>query len=571
MYNNKLLIKHGIEKIKIGLNRTGLKVVESAGNQIRFQTSDKNIDLTVDKTKIYITKFGGIKQDFEIFLKEIGKLEIFVERLPEVFNNSDDDEEEDKFFEAVSSYTDSNLENVLTSGENIYLFNGVCHEWFNNKTAIDFFSDLYESVLTGRFVPDTKATQAVKYFFRKCNKSRQFNFKSSDCLKIDKVALGFKNGTLYIEKGFKHTFKEDVWDKEDNLFYNFTVDYDEQEKSNGMIDIWFRTKFEDNDSLVAKALFADIFVTSNDSQVMLYLYGKAGTGKSLLQNTIVNMIGSDKVSGLSLDEMIGDKFKRKHLATKVVNISSEVSKKTLDSSNLKTIISRDLMTFELKGFDSTMGYPLAKQFGVGNELPRGDVDEAVLRRFKPIRLKDDFIDEFKGAVINKTEFNYLFQKDTKGFLNILFEGIETLFDFDFDCSRIYDEFASEKYVIDFITTNDTVQDFLYTYLERTEEDKEGIEPKTLFEAFEYFRTTTEGTGVSQMKFRTFCTRVESAGYNKVRKTSGKGKTPLFFNKVKFTDSFISTLIKEKENLFPIFKVKDYNKVLIPTTDEELEF
>ncbi|MGL4672692.1 DUF5906 domain-containing protein [Cetobacterium sp.] len=560
-YNQKLLLKHGIEVIEQGLKRTGFEIVDSAGNEILIKHDNKTVTITVEKTKITAKKVGSSLQDFEMFLKEANKLDLFIVKLPEVFDN---DEEEDPYFNAVEAFTDSNINNILNTGENVYLYNGTSFEWFNNKSANDYFSNLYEDTFSGKFAIDTKVSQASKYFFRKSSASREFNFKSSTKNKIEKVCLGFKDGTLYIKKDRKLKFKLNHWSLDDNLFFNFNLNFEDIKESNGMIEEWFNTKFEDNDKIVVKALFADIFITSNDSQVMLYLYGKAGTGKSLLQNTIVNMIGSDKVSGLSLDEMIGDKFKRKHLATKVVNVSSEVSKRTLDSSQLKTIISRDLMTFELKGFDSTMGYPLAKQFGVGNDLPRGDVDEAVLRRFKPIRLKDDYITEFKGNVVDKTEFNFLFQNDHEGFLNIILDGIELLFNYNFDCDFIYNEFASEEYVRDFKTINDAVQDFLMTYTEFSSEENKGIELKTLFEAFEYFRTTTEGTGVSQMKFRTFCNKVESCGLDKIRKTAGKGKTPLFYKNIKFTDEFIRLLIVEKRNSFPIFDVETYKKALIPT-------
>ena len=93
------------------------------------------------------------------------------------------------------------------------------------------------------------------------------------------------------------------------------------------------------------------------------LHGPNGSnGKSTLLNMIIQLLGDENVSKLSLKD-INDKFRLMHIYGKVANIGDDISSQYFEESEtFKKLITGQFVTAEHKGQDSVQFRNYAKLF-----------------------------------------------------------------------------------------------------------------------------------------------------------------------------------------------------------------
>ncbi|MGL4997833.1 MAG: DUF5906 domain-containing protein [Cetobacterium sp.] len=571
-FNYKKILNSGTETFIQAFNACKFERVKSVRDNIRFVFNEKDFDLTLGKIKGTVESEDGNSWELEAFLKSYGKLDSFMDFIENAIEDDEDDSAREITLENYAKIVDE----CIVSDDIVYIFNG---KFYEIKKITDIETDIYINVLesTGEHLQDRAIEDIGKTALRFLkSKSNKYELRLDNSYK-EVVPLAFNNGTLYITKD-GIDFKKDKWSKKDKLFYKFNVDFGN--KSNGIVKTWLENRFEAsnefNDRLAFVSLLGDLFITNNFSQVMPYFWGEGGTGKSLFLESIGNLLNKKAVSNVNLKD-VGNDFKIVPLFESAINITSEVNRKEISSDCFKSVIARDKMQMNQKFKATSSGTPVAKWIGTGNTQPTIEMDSGVARRLLPILIKGKKIEEFNGKPITKSIFEDLFFEDKQGLIEIIIEGITNLFNFGFDLNVIYEEFANPNHTKELKISNDSLEFFYEECTEKIKNDeKTGILKEQLFEAFEFFRKTIKGTGISQMKMQTFLSRIKEMGIKEYRDnyvcsdTGARKQAPRYFRGIRFKDTFLKELSDSNIN-FTCYHIEQYSRPLINKDDEELAF
>ena len=124
----------------------------------------------------------------------------------------------------------------------------------------------------------------------------------------------------------------------------------------------------------------------------LLALGPGSDGKSTMLNILRELVGRDNVSSIALQEM-EDQFLRSSLYQKMVNISTEVGSRAIESPYFKAITAGDPINAAFKHQNTFTFTPYAKQIFAANKLPRVlDNSDGYYRRILPIQFKRQFLE-----------------------------------------------------------------------------------------------------------------------------------------------------------------------------------
>jgi len=128
-------------------------------------------------------------------------------------------------------------------------------------------------------------------------------------------------------------------------------------------------------------------------QKCLLLIGPGSDGKSTFLNIMKEMIGTENCAAVSFADL-EDQFQRSSLYDKLLNISTEVGAKAMESPFFKAIVSGDPINAAFKHKDVFTFSPHCKLAFASNRLPRVlDNSEGFFRRILPIRFKRQFLED----------------------------------------------------------------------------------------------------------------------------------------------------------------------------------
>jgi putative DNA primase/helicase len=126
---------------------------------------------------------------------------------------------------------------------------------------------------------------------------------------------------------------------------------------------------------------------------MLLIHGPGGDGKSVLMDVLKNMIGEENCSHIPMGRL-EDQFYLSRLVDKLVNMSTEIEAKAMQSQELKAIVSGDPISASFKNqtpFDYT---PFCKLVYSTNRLPKMlDNSDGFFRRLLIIHMQGRFVKE----------------------------------------------------------------------------------------------------------------------------------------------------------------------------------
>lgn len=125
----------------------------------------------------------------------------------------------------------------------------------------------------------------------------------------------------------------------------------------------------------------------------LLLVGPGADGKSVFLKTVRKLVGLDNTSAISFQDL-EDQFLRSSIYGKLLNISTEVGSKALESPYFKAIVSGDPISAAYKHKNTFTFTPFCKLAFASNKLPRVlDNSDGFFRRVLPVSFKRQFIDD----------------------------------------------------------------------------------------------------------------------------------------------------------------------------------
>jgi putative DNA primase/helicase len=133
----------------------------------------------------------------------------------------------------------------------------------------------------------------------------------------------------------------------------------------------------------------------------LLLLGPGSDGKSTFLMLLKELVGSDNCSAVSFKDL-EDQFHRSSLYNKLLNISTEVGSRALESSYFKAITTGDLVSAAFKHQNVFTFNPYCKLAFAANKLPRVlDNSYGFFRRILPVRFKRQFITDADPRLSDK--------------------------------------------------------------------------------------------------------------------------------------------------------------------------
>jgi len=129
-------------------------------------------------------------------------------------------------------------------------------------------------------------------------------------------------------------------------------------------------------------------------QKVFIFYGSGRNGKSVLTSVITNLLGKENVSSSSIHDLANNRFSLITLKDKLMNLSSEIGSKDLETEMLKKLSGGDVITADRKYKEPLSFINTARLIINANELPRfSELNDAILERFVLIRFPRTFRDD----------------------------------------------------------------------------------------------------------------------------------------------------------------------------------
>ena len=169
-------------------------------------------------------------------------------------------------------------------------------------------------------------------------------------------------------------------------------------KNKDIIDTWLDAVVPDPDNREMLLQYSGYCLTKDiRQQVMLFIKGKAGSGKSTIKNVINAAVGNENIANVSIHKLSKDKFAAYGLINKLLNSCGDLSTADLqDPAEIKKLTGEFTIRVEAKGKDAIDIKTHAKMLFLCNQFPfiNNEESEGFYRRLLilPVDLQPDAID-----------------------------------------------------------------------------------------------------------------------------------------------------------------------------------
>lgn len=173
--------------------------------------------------------------------------------------------------------------------------------------------------------------------------------------------------------------------------------YPDAEPERNDIDVFLEAAIPDKDDREMLLQHTGLCFTKDTSQqVFMILVGIGGSGKSTIIRLIIQVIGKENVSSVSL-KGLSERFATADLVGKLLNSCADLEEGALDDpTTLKKLLGEDQMRGERKGQDAFDFVSYAKQIFSSNDIPviKGERSDGFYRRLLicPMNVKPEQVD-----------------------------------------------------------------------------------------------------------------------------------------------------------------------------------
>jgi len=261
----------------------------------------------------------------------------------------------------------------------IYRWNGICFEKFQEdhieKACIEYLGDEAQQSRARDATFQAKRLSVIPF-------GRNLNDKT------DWVCL--QNGMLNLR-----TLEIRTHDKEFYATYRLPVTFDPDRPAKCQRFLQYLTETIQTEGPILQVQeFAGYCLTRDVRfEKALLLLGPGADGKSKLLSLLRALVGPENCAAVSFQDL-EDQFHRSSLFDKLLNISTEVGSRAMESSYFKAIVSGDPISAAFKHQDAFEFRPFCKLVFAGNRMPRIlDNSDGPFRRLLPISFKRQFLED----------------------------------------------------------------------------------------------------------------------------------------------------------------------------------
>jgi len=239
---------------------------------------------------------------------------------------------------------------------------------------------------------------------------------------VEKVIITFNNGTLEVDlMNQQHQFYEGIFQKENKALFKLNHNF----KNELLVDKFWANTFvgrylldfyEDAAREQLQQFLAAILIPQCELQQSLIILGEGGDGKGVLMGAIKDLL-EKVVTELRVSEWEG-KHDTSTLVGSILNITSEAPDRQINLDVWKSIVACDSLTINPK-YEKPYSYkPFCKHIMTVNNLPKIQVDKAVIRRMAIIKTCKTTTEEER-----ETFFSLKFRKDKDGLVSFILQGL----------------------------------------------------------------------------------------------------------------------------------------------------
>lgn len=296
------------------------------------------------------------------------------------------------------------------------------------------------------------------------------------------------------------------------------------------------------------------FLSASPHEVMLFLLGKGGNGKSFFLRYIRQFFGAKQAS-LSWHSLTttSDRFSLAQLAGAFINITGDIETIRTDAiQKLKPITGSDAITVEKKGKDPFTVNITAKLYFAANRLPAmNDFSEGFYRRPRVIRmpLKLESENPAEAAKAKAFKLKYTPEALAKESADFVYYAIRAYADADQPGSSSNAVFPESPAMIEaksrWIKTSDSAGSFINKYLTFSSAiaaQKDGDVVKNIYHVY---RTVTSDAGSQPVAQSRFVDRILEEFDNAAKiRTKRRGVQATRLQGVVFSLDAIDTIVHE---------------------------
>jgi len=244
----------------------------------------------------------------------------------------------------------------------------------------------------------------------------------------------------------------------------------------------------------------------------LLLYGPGSDGKSVFIKVLRMMVGPQNTSAVPF-QALEDQFQRASLHNKLLNISTELGSRALESEYFKAIVTGDPINAAFKHQDSFEFRPFCKMVFAMNKLPRVlDNSHGFFRRILPITFKRQFFDTDKDY---DPDIESKLYAELSGIFEWAIAGLHRLL----QNKRFTDCDESRRLLLDYKRLNNPVLCFVEDKCELGESNE--VEKSTIYSEYkDYCRTN----GYNPCNRENFFVELRSAVHNLTESRPRSGGT-----------------------------------------------
>ena len=227
----------------------------------------------------------------------------------------------------------------------------------------------------------------------------------------------------------------------------------------------------------------------SSQQKFLIIFGPGGTGKSTLINMLSNVVGSDNISGVSLQD-INKRFYPTALLGKLLNACADIPSQKMEVVDIiKKCTGEDIIMGEHKGGEVFWFRSYAKLLFSANTIPKvyDDKTDAYYRRLMILE-----IGQKAKHFDNLTERLY---EDRQNFLRMIVSALYRMY----QKGVLFESSKSKEYVHKLYVGSDTVYAFLEDETEKSASEK--VSRKVLFDRYKDYCEDEDRTPLTAFKFR----------------------------------------------------------------------
>lgn len=281
-------------------------------------------------------------------------------------------------------------------------------------------------------------------------------FSFSQSLKIDSKIIHFLNGTY-------NAISKDFEDKKYWCINRLNVNYNPNASSPAKWLNYLNELLNKDDIITLQEYLGYCLIPNTKAQVMLFLIGSGGEGKSVIADILRALIGDNNINDDKIHELQNNRFKVANCENKLLNIDDDLDFKALsDTGLIKSVVTGASISVEQKGKQAYKIKPYCRllAFGNGTLTSLYDHSDGFYRRQVIINTKPKRQDRIDNPFLA----DEIIENELEGILLWCLDGLHRLIEHGFN---IYISQASKKAIenikneafnfLDYLQNSDEVQ------------------------------------------------------------------------------------------------------------------